>query len=201
MRRSARWSGICARQRHVTRQCSTGSCAKARRLRSCGAQPAEFKGMPWKEQRLELLEALAFGYGQRKSPYFHCTGSLEKAIDLWHERGRSYSDNLIRFPQTVVAREHGLAWTDCILRTELVNQVPSDTETVRKAVQRIQGYMAKDKEVVMKTRPDLKDIDYWNGDTKCWLPAASWVPRGQVFGGGLALGGGWVVKVVSVPNV
>ena len=61
--------------------------------------------------------------------------------------------------------------------------------------------MAKDKEVVMKTRPDLKDIDYWNGDTKCWLPAASWVPRGQVFGGGLALGGGWVVKVVSVPNV
>ena len=66
---------------------------------------------------MDLLEALAFGnVMKRQSPYFHCTGSLDKAVDLWHERGRLYSDLLIRFRSTAVDREHWLAWTDQKLR-------------------------------------------------------------------------------------
>ena len=155
--------------------------------------PPEVQDMSWKEQRYQLLEAIAWGnVDGRKSPYFHCTNSLTCAKDLWHDRGRLYSDILIRFPQTAVAREHWLAWTDTELRIELVNQLPSDSDCVRRTVQRIQGYMTKDKEVVMKTRPKLEDIDYWNGDDKCWRPAVCWEPRGPVFGGvWLWVVGGW----------
>ena len=123
--------------------------------------PAEVQDMSWTEQRMMFLEAVAFGnVGQRKSPYFHCTADLECAVTLWRERGRLYSDILIRFPQTAVAREHWLTWTDTELRTNIVNQFRSDSDITGKTVARVQHYMTKDKEVVMKSKPDLGDIDY-----------------------------------------
>ena len=138
---------------------------------------------PWKEQRLAVLEALAYGNStKRPSPFIHATTSLAKAVAIQQERGHLYSDVMVRFRPNCVGPGHWLGYTHDELRNSIVEEMRTDDPDTVEMVKRIRGFMTKDEEVIVKQRPDLKDVEFWNGDAQCWSPALSFVPRMTVFG-------------------
>ena len=148
--------------------------------------PQHVQDTPWKEQRIPVLEALAFGnQATRQSPYIHCTGNLIKAVAIQSERSYLYSDILVRFKaHEALHEDNWLSWTHPVLRSVLVVDLREDTPAIAEMVKRIQGFMTKDQECVSKQRPDLAAVEYWDGDHSRWLPALDWKPRMPVLGRG-----------------
>lgn len=133
-------------------------------------KPVDTTGFTHAEFRTLLLKAVATG-NVDPSPFLHATTKLAAALNLQRERGRLYSNWLVRWPRMASEEEWILDLTTTVAQKRWLTEEKDDTDFMVECLGWGRMFGVKDSEVVVLKKPSFCTVDVWIEDKNCWVKA------------------------------